>query len=810
MKRKSLLRLSIALGALTAGAQFASAADTQVTQPDSGKGIETIVVTANKRAENVQSISTSVLVATAEVLDRTNVRDFDDLVKIAPSLTITKTTQPANNSINIRGVGTYAYSIATEASTALVVDDVPQAFQAEAFNALTDAAQVEVLRGPQSTLFGKAASAGVINITTKAPTDEFSAGVKVFATDDDEQRAEGFVSGPITDTLKFRLALGADRYKGNLHNIFNNTWVDGHSDVNARAKLVWEPDGDWTITLAPWWDNTRATCCTWAYFAVSPGVTFGKFGPAKFQAPQAAILNGIVPNSNNRLISADVNPKGNATDGGAGFKVERKLGDFLLSSITGYDKYYLHDDQDTDGTSFNWGPGGANVPGAVPGGSANGGWFDVNSLTQELRLTSPDSGRFRYVAGFFFSRTGSHRSYVRGSNSLGQDGTLTTVPPTTSAYATYYARAHDTNYALYAQGTFDITEALNLVGGLRLNEEDISYSFFDRFNNVSYGVPSCSTTTPSGLKASTCNTIRTLSGRAGVQYHVTGDIMVFGTYDRGNKGAAYDLTSTYTTRTPVASGPDKGFPTADAVAAKQPIPAETVDAFQLGMKSEFWDKVIFNVTLFDEIFHHFQAQSRDELTQQNVLNSIGQVTTRGVEMELSAYLDPGLTVSAAGAYDEATIDKFPNAACFSSQTAALGCVGGQQNLSGKPLFDAPKWNFNINGEYDRELTGELTGFVTGSWHWQSSEFHSLLQDPDSRQPAYGVVDVSAGLETGDWKLKFFCNNLFDQNYSLTRGRDGNWNINPYGASPGPITDAIKWTPARDSKRYVGLELGYNY
>ena len=137
--------------------------------------LEEIVVTANKRAEAIQNVPASVLAVPADTLERVNVRTFDDLVDVVPGVTITKTTQPANNSINIRGIGTYAYSIATQPSTVVVVDEIPQAFQAEAFTSLVDVQQVEVLRGPQSTLFGKSASAGAITITTKAPTSTFSA-----------------------------------------------------------------------------------------------------------------------------------------------------------------------------------------------------------------------------------------------------------------------------------------------------------------------------------------------------------------------------------------------------------------------------------------------------------------------------------------------------------------------------------------------------------------------------------------------------------------------------------------------------------
>src|SRR6185436_8374004 len=189
----------------TANAQTAAQSPASAS-PAEPVALEEIIVTGTKRSENVQSVPASVFVATGATMERAGVRDFDDLVKIAPSLTITKTSQPANNSINIRGIGTYAYSIATEASVAVVVDDIPQAFQAEAFSSFVDVRQVEVLRGPQNTLFGKSASAGVVNITTEAPTDTFTGRAEVMHAFDDESRYQASVSGPIADGLKFRVS----------------------------------------------------------------------------------------------------------------------------------------------------------------------------------------------------------------------------------------------------------------------------------------------------------------------------------------------------------------------------------------------------------------------------------------------------------------------------------------------------------------------------------------------------------------------------------------------------------------------------
>jgi iron complex outermembrane receptor protein len=270
MSLKSLLQMSVAAGALSVGAHGLASAQTATAASSSAGTVQEVVITANKRSENVQSVPASVYVATKLTLDRANVRDFSDITTIAPDLTITVTTQPFNNSINIRGVGTYAFSIAAEASTAVVIDDVPQAFQAQAFNALTDASQIEVLRGPQNTLFGRSASAGVINITTIAPTSTMQEGIRALATTDGEQRVNGFVSGPVGDNFQFRVAAGEDNYRGNLKNIFNDTWIGGHDDSNIRAKFIWEPTADWKISFLPYWDNTHSSCCTTAFRYLTP------------------------------------------------------------------------------------------------------------------------------------------------------------------------------------------------------------------------------------------------------------------------------------------------------------------------------------------------------------------------------------------------------------------------------------------------------------------------------------------------------------------------------------------------------------
>ena len=770
--------------------------------PAPSGALEEVIVTGTKRAENIQSVPASVFVATAANLERANIRDFDDLVKIAPSLTITKTSQPANNSINIRGIGTYAYSIATEPSVAVVVDDIPQAFQAEAFTSFVDVRQVEVLRGPQNTLFGKSASAGVVNITTESPTDTFTGRAEVMHAFDDESRYQASVSGPIADGLKFRLSANHSEYQGNVYDLTTGRWLNGEQDTTVRGKLVWSALDSWKVTLSPYFTHTPAGCCAGAIYFISPGVTFGK---TKVPIPQSVILNGITPGPDNRTARYDTPSRGDGRDYGSGLKIEHELGSSTVALISSYDHYDLHDLQDTDSSDFDFSTVVAGVP---PGGSANGGFFKVSSVTDELRLTSADTGRFRYVTGLYYSRTGSLRYFVRGSNTLGLYGNLTQLPTTNStAYSAYVADAVSKNFAIYGQSTFDIIEKLALTTGLRVNREKISYNFVDFANHVTYGVPDCSTTSPT-LPISTCNQSTSVTGRASLQYRLTDDVMVFGGYARGYKGLAYDLTSTLTIRSPLTSGPLKGIPVADAVAAKQPVPAETVNSYEIGLKSTFFDRrLTWNVTAFDEEFQGFQAQSRDELTGQNVLNSIGRVTSRGVETELATVIGD-FTLNGGGAYDRAVMERFPNATCYPLQTLAQGCVGSQQDLSGKPLFNAPKWNFSFNGQYDVPVTfHEFRPFVSGSIHWQSQVVYNLLQDPDSIQPSYTLVDLAIGTQNEHWKLTAFCNNVFDKRYALTRGRNGVFNISQ---TTNPPTDAISWTPARDSYRYFGIRLGATF
>lgn len=813
MNRRNLLYASASLMGLVLGVQPSYA---QRTAPAAGENhpapssasmssateSDEIIVTGSKRAENVQDVPASIFVATSEVLERTGVRDFDQLPSLAPNLTVTKTSQSNNHSINMRGVGTYAVSVAVEPSVVVVVDDVPISYQSAAWAALPDAVQVEVLRGPQSTLFGKSASAGVVYITTASPTDHFTAKGETVITDDHEYRVRGSVAGPITDNLKALISANYSDYRGNIRNTYTRNWLNGNRDISGRMKIVWNPIEPVEVTLSPYYVNTNTSCCVQAYSTLTPGVTFHPV----FRIPQEQGLPGIVPGPNNRQVSHDVDMSNKSTSYGTGLRVAMDIGASTLTSITSYGHLRHKFAFDGDLTSYNFQLANPLLP---AGGLALGGKYLINAVTQELRLTSPSSGPFKYVAGLWYSHTKSKVDpYAFGSNAI-----LNRTPPSPTAPFLYVPPYYDLyestnqNYAAFFQGSYEVSQALTVIGGLRVTREDSSYTAASLITNVTRGFLGCSEKKAPNLTINTCAGTTRLTGRFGLQYKVAPDAMIFANYARGSKGQSFDLSAALTRADRFTSGPNAGATFGDVAASLQPVGVTTVDNYEVGVKWQLFGRALtWNTTAFYTEFRGFQAQQLDTQTLINRLAAVPKVTSHGIETEFTVNL-PNFTLSGGGAYNKTSMDIYPGGPCYPRQTVALGCIGGTQDLSGKSLPNAPKWSMSLNGEYRIPMGGEDNAItLAGSYRWQSQVHYILAHDPQSFQSAYGIANASIGYGNSHYKIVVFVNNLFDKDYSSYKSRDlFTFNINPYGATP---TDASFRTPARDSQRYFGVRASF--
>jgi iron complex outermembrane receptor protein len=767
-KLQTMLLASSALLTATATAQTQST----LPPPENRAQLEEVTVTANRREESLQDVPVSVTALTSDVLERSNVRELGDLVNLSPGLVIAYGSQPANFSISMRGIGTFSNGIAVESDVAVVIDDVPVGFQAAAFKDLIDVERVEVLRGPQSTLFGKSAIAGVLNITTRKASDEFDGQAMGLITDDGENRVGFTVSGPVREDLRVRLTVANSDYEGNVTNLTNGEKINGSSGLTATGKVEWDATDNLTVTLAPRFNRNESTCCVSPITSLTPGL----FYQGITQLPASQVLAGIPIGPDNHYVRNDYRSGGDSEVAGGTVRLDYVfddglLSDHTLSSISSLDNYRMRDYQDIDGTDSHfllYFPVAS--PSGIDSGAVINGYFHAKSKTQEIRLVSPDATRLRYVAGLWYANNDLDRFLERG--------------PVLSA-STYYAASTNTNYSFYTQTTYDLTDKATLIGGVRLNRQEIDYKFDNLLRNEHFN----------GADEEDA-----VTGRAGIQYQWTPEVMTFLTYSSGYKGQAYDLVSTFNAR----------------IAAQMPVPHETADNYEIGMKSTLFDRRLYlNTTIFNADYYGFQTSVTSTLpdgTFLTFLNSVGHLRTRGLEVDFAARITENISLNGAFAYTDATVEDFPNGPCYNGQTLAQGCYVDStnsrvQDLQGKRLNNVPEYKFNIGGQYDFAVPGlPLDGFVGVNYRWQDEVNFALSQDPRQIQDAYGIADLTLGVKDRDgrYKLTGFVNNAFDERYAVGIGNG----TSGFSGVPGALGSS--WSIPRSAFRYFGARVDVSF
>ncbi len=718
--------------------------------------IEEIVVTATKRAESVQDVPVAVNAVDAETIEAMRIDEFTDITLVSPSLTMNRGDWATNSGYSLRGIGTNVFSLNIEPSVAIVVDDVPVVRSEQAFSDLTDIESIEVLRGPQSTLFGKSASAGVINVRTRAPGDEFRAGVRASATTDDETYITASISGPLSDSMGFRLS-GHDRNRkdGHVENLLNGTDVDGQQSWGIRARLDWDLADSVTATLFYNHDEAESDCCHRAFRGLDSGALFLGLLPAAF------VLGDVEPGADNDQVSMDDPTLTESTSDSGALRIEWDWGEYRFLSVTSLTKWDYEVSTDVDGTSFDL--LGLFTGGALSGGINQGGGFDLESWTQELRLVSPASDSFEYVVGVFYSDIEYGRSFRRGPL-FGAD---------------WLADTGSESLALYGQGTWNLTDATAITAGLRLNREEISHRFNNLLSATELGGDDTETAVP---------------GKISVQHYTSDDVMWFASFAIGYKGQGYDISSSFNQYT-----------------SDNPVGSEDSKAFELGMKGTFFDgRLQFNPTAFFARYDDFQAQQArivGGVVELGIAN-VGKLETRGIEIDLQALLTENLRLVGGMAYTDAEIKSFSGADCWPGQTAAQGCTldpatqRSVQDLGGEKLNNSPEFKLTLSAEYRRAFeTLPFDGFFNASIQWQSDVNFSLLADPGAEQGAYALVNLSAGFVERDrerYEVSLFVNNLTDENFVGSIGNLGGL----WGGSP-----VYSHFVLRDGRRYGGIRLG---
>ncbi len=731
---------------------------------DAPTSLGEIVVTAQKRAERLQDVPVSVNVVSAKALEESHISGLQQLQQISPSLTFTPSANTRGQGLSVRGIGTLNFSDGVEPSVSVVVDGVVIGRSAASFFDFNDISRIEVLRGPQGMLLGKNAAAGVINIVTARPDlDKTRADASVSYATFDEVRAKASVSAPIKPG-ELAASLGAfyNHSDGLITNVLDGRKYNGLNSWGVRGKLAWQPEA--TFSAFATIDYTRADqdCCVNTIRSILPTTRYlGASGPTR-----ASLFTDVELSPYSREAKFDGQQFNDQNTWGSSLEMTKDFGAVALTSITAYRKFHVQDNNDADGTS-------------LPLLNINSADQKQNQFTEELRIASPSGQRIEYVAGlFYFDQDVATVTEVRGN--------FAQPLPAGAYFQNLIDRAISTrNYAAFGQATFNVTDQLRLIGGLRYTNEKLNARF-------RRDVPVGAAGPVPGVGGPVLNAPDLhakdddLSYKAGVQYRVDPTLMVYATYSRGYKGKAINLLN--------------GLNAATVNSGQYVLQPEKVRNYEAGLRSSPFDRrVTFNLTVFDTEFRDFQAQTFNVAANSFALANAGKLRSRGAELESQFAPGGGLQLSANLAYADTDVQGFAPA-CYPGQTAALGCVGGRQDVSGSALTNAPRWSYTLDAGYHRALDDmpfDLTADV--SYSYRSSVFFAF-GDPNARQAGYGLLNLNLGLQTKDgrYEVTAFARNLLDKHFVSAIGT-GFLDNNAAGAG-------YTQTLTSDAFRRVGVEL----
>ena len=781
---------SVSMAALIAGA--AHAADAPAPAQASGAQTDTaeIVVTAQKRTEKLQDIPVAAAVLTSNSIAQAHVTDISDINRVVPSVEI-KGTFNGRVPYGIRGISTNANegAIGLTSGVSIQVDGVPVPADSFAANTISDVSQLEVLKGPQATLGGRTASAGVINFVTYAPTTTPRLGLSAMATNDGEYRFDGHASGAIANGLTFAVS-GYDSHTP--YPVYNLTLRERSKadSWGLRGKLKWEVTANLDATLMAHYalSKSRGENFIPAYF--TPGAYF--FAPPA-GLTQSVMFPGYSIDYGNTNYASPTQMGSRYQDIDGSFVVNWHLPGATVTSTTALFRENQHQTQDVfegnvawasifEGFLYNIGA----IPAALnqPFNNLQTAYGHVSQTTEELKIASDTHQTVSYILGAFYSDLTVDQSEYRNwtLNPLAKDNISTTQ-----------------NYAVYGRATVNFTDRFDVVGGLRYNRDRIGWNLTEFFNPAQ-GIWGDGGFGQGGFNWNLHDSSSALVGDVALQYKPTRNVMGYASYTRGYKPRAFNTVHDFASAESTADAAD--------LKAAQATAQEHINSFELGLKTSALGRhLTFNIDAFYTKYNGYQAQLYDNTTGliATLVLANAQARTEGVEAD-ATYVKGNTRANLSAAYIDAKFTSFPGAVCYPGQTAALGCTtangSSTQDLTGASLPDSPK--FKLTGSIEQTVPFDRFNLlVGGNVSYRGTAIMQADQNPETRQPGFALVDLNLGFQTKDERatLSLFVNNLTDHFYYS--------NMEDFFASATSANYVIG-QPARDSHRYFGARLSYNY
>ena len=703
---------------------------------------DVVIVTARHREEDVQDVSAAVTVLGGEFIAQSGTDSIDDVARLVPSVQFSN-FNPRNSQINIRGLGSAANlaNDGLEPGVGFYVDQVYYARPATSTFDLIDIDNVQILRGPQGTLYGKNTTAGVISVSTAAPTFAPEAAAEVSAGDYRYGQAKLSLSGPILgDTLAGRVSAATTTRDGLVTNVF-----DGHKDNNyrnsmLRGQLLWQPADDFVLRVIADYSEQHTNCCTLVLSdIVTPanGVNFVTFSQA----------SGFTPVANPFARQSDTNEEifARQESGGVSAIAEWTLPGAVVTSVSAWRFWDWSPSNDLDSSPLD----------IFRKAQVSD---EQDQYSQELRIASTGNNAIDYVAGLYFFQEDLTNQSVTEYGSLAVRSLVSPALPgliLTGVRQTAAGELQSKSYAAFGQGTWHVTPELSLTAGLRYTQDnkDGSYAAVQTGGLALAGPlaafqPLRNGFAPAGTLQRETKAGR-LSGQIGIAYQAGEAMLLYANYSEGSKAPGLNLTI-------LPPG------------ASLEVRTESIESVEAGVKTRLFDDMMtLNLAAFREIATDYQANTVDSVLQRTYIANVPEVRSQGVELDAQARPLDGLTLYGSVAYTDTVYSSFPSAPCGLEAITSPSC-----NLSGRRAAGVPLWSASAGGEYAQPVSFgafETELFAALDYSYRSA-FDSVGNSRYTIVDEVGLLNTRVGVRSpaGDWSAQLWAKNLLDEEYLTTK------------------------------------------
>lgn len=754
---------------------------TAISMPAFGQ-LEEIIVTATKRVESLQDVPLSVSVMSEERMLTMDIKDMKDLSDFVPNFHMAESTMMSN--LYIRGLGS-GLSHSTEQSVGMFVDGVYIGRAAANNMGFLDVSMVEVLRGPQGTLFGKNTVAGALIVRTNDPTDEFEGRVTGsyggYSTVGNHYDLGGYVSGPVSESVSYRLTGKYESHDGYVENLGNGPDGANREDIGFRGKLRWDASENTVVDLrVDYFDyETEGQVAAElfdvippilnAYEGVDPNFSSTKDWKASYNC-DLAVNNRFCPQRDQEMQTYAMT-------------INHEFATSTLTSITAYQDYQYDDDF----YAADFGLVGSFTANRVE---------EFKSFSQEVRLTSESSDTFDYIIGGYFESSEINRNASTPIHFPSLKAVLGPTIPSLPALARSEDWGQETDsFAAFGQLRWHVSDKVSMLFGARYSYEEKSFEFDRYYTAYDSSTIMDVSRFPPGAQAGLFGKLgplitrsdsasnrdeNKLTGSFTVQYQPTDQHMMYYTASQGHKTGGFDDR--------VISLSDIGFD------------EETSLMHEIGAKTSWLDgRMNFNIAAFHIAFEDLQVSSFQPDAFAFLTSNAGEASSKGIEADLMFQVTDTWTLGGSLGLLDAKYDRFNTAPCTRDQSDGntAGCVGGVQDLGGQVLQFAPDYKGNVYSQFTTVFDSGWLLNARVEANFSGSYFTDLDLDPHFQQESYLKWNASIQMTSLDDRYEI---SLIGRNLS-------NEKVASFGVdTPLVPTYFAALTPPRD----ITLRLGYRF